>query len=325
MRIAIVTTIAALTACGGGGDQPSDRVAAKAGAKAARAEFDDARHPAFLFGGSDKRSCYDCTPRIIALSLSSASGATERAMKVLLTTNSHGLAVVVDGRAHFNLRIPWESTATFDGTARPASPRRQYATSDFEYWAVSAPAPAGAAQFARTKLAPGPIGPIEVARWPITITGPRGSVVEDHVVATTMFGAQEFKPVATGALVFPGETTATAAGVIDTLEQVPYYQGPPGPLSNARYIAVAKHSQRSISCGRYSNGKGSVNVKIPAYDLDVTVRDRFAGTTVASKHFVAKGDCARSFSNDGTPGSGAGEAWADRAEARAWIASVAAP
>lgn len=331
MRTAIVfIATAAIAGCGSSDDKPSDRGAAKGRAQPSRSEFDDARRPAFLFGGSDKRACYDCTPRVPSLQLTSASGATERAAKALSASINpsftNGLAVVEGGVAHFNLQIPWESTATFNGTTRPAVPRRQYATSEFEYWRVSVPAPPADAVYARTTLAPGPIGRTEVGRWPITITGPRGSVVEDHVVATTMLGAQDWKPAATGPLVFPGETAATAAGVIDTLEQFPFYQGPPGPLSNARYVAVAAPGpRRYVSCGRYGNSQGSVNVKIEAHDLDVTVRDRFAGTSVASKHFAAVPKCASSFSNDGTPGSGAGEAWVDRAAVRAWVGSVIPP
>ncbi|MBK9032206.1 MAG: hypothetical protein IPL61_12955 [Myxococcales bacterium] len=98
---------------------------------------------------------------------------------------------------------------------------------------------------------------------------------------------------------YPGETAPTARGVLDLLGPVPYYLGPAGPLSNAQFVATWSPGPRRFqSCGRYSDGRTSANAKIEVYDRDVKVRDRFTGAVVATRHFAAQAQCARSFSSD---------------------------
>jgi hypothetical protein len=76
------------------------------------------------------------------------------------------------------------------------------------------------------------------------------------------------------------EPVPTGTGVIDLVDGSAYYQGVPGPWSHARYLATSRAVEVPACDGRAT-----------AVELDVSVRDRFAGLVVGKQRFRPAPDC----------------------------------
>lgn len=114
--------------------------------------------------------------------------------------------------------------------------------------------------------------------------------------------ATAFAAVRAGVWRLPGEQAATSAGVIDLVDGGAYYQGAPGPLSHARYVALA----RPVDGPQVPCDGGAVG----SVELDVTVFDRFAGNVAGKQRFRPAAGCS---------GLGAGALRVDPAAVRHWL------
>jgi len=163
----------------------------------------------------------------------------------------------------------------------------------------SAPAPAPrrsstttAELAAALTLAPGPVAAGREARYPVTLSRAGGAAQTEDLVVEQRLGREELAAVATGPLVFPGEIAATARGVLDALQATPYYQGPPGPMSNARYVALdAPGRRRFVLCQLVDDAGQPLGSERELIEREVTVYDRFAGTKLETKAFSPEAPC----------------------------------
>lgn len=106
------------------------------------------------------------------------------------------------------------------------------------------------------------VGPDEVtSTWPLVV-----EIGLDAALAAVARGPQPL-----------GDASPSAQGVIDLLDDAARYQGPAGPFSQARYVALARPVVADPSC--------------PPVALDIVVHDRFTGRIAGMQRFGAAEAC----------------------------------